>query len=352
MSIEAFAWPADRLDPAVARAWISSVLQGKPAVQGPVTVLQVKPWGFTVQFTAGGEAVIFKVGALPIYAYAPQLADLLAQHCPGQVPHLLAAAQQGDQTWSLFRPFAGPTVAETRRRSALLDEARTLAAIQVAMADVPSGDRAGIPESRIGDIPGWFDTLLEDVENSHAEAWAAGGGRLAAQFHMPDHFAERLARFRPQVARWAWELESERWPDSVDHVDLHSNNAVVQPDGRLLIFDWEEAVWSCPFFSLDRLLEDGREWDLGGDEARVLDRSGGPTPTEAELRAVYLDALPWGSREEREAACTLALALAPLKTAYEGRVFDQARGRPHPNPRLAAWCLTRALARWEGIGRG
>ncbi len=311
---------------------------------------QVKPWGVTARFAAAGVGeVIFKLSTLAIYAHAPLVAKLLTRHCPAEVPELLAATTYGDQTWTLFRPFSGPTVAETRRRGPLLDEARALAAIQTAVADLPAAEWAGIPHSAIEAIPGWLDTILADVGETHNEAWEAGAGRLARRFHFPEAFTTRLARFRPQVERWAWELATDRWPDSIDHVDLHNNNAVVQPDGRILIFDWEEAGWSCPFFSLDRLLDDGREWDMGGDESRVFDRSTGPSPTELDLRAAYLDALPWGTAAERERACTLALALAPIKTAYEGRLFDAAVGRPRPNSTLAAWCLTRALARWEAL---
>ncbi len=336
----------------MARAWIRTVLPGNPTVDGPLTVHQLKPWGFTARFAAVpvGE-VIFKVSTLALYAHAPSVARLLTRHCPGQVPELLAAGDHDGQTWTLFRPFSGPTVAETRRRPPLLDEARTLAAIQDAVADLPAAERTDIPYTPIDAIPGWLDSILSDVEETHNEAWEASGGRLARRFHLPEAFATRLDRCRPQVERWAWELASDRWPDSIDHIDLHNSNAVVQPDGRILIFDWEEAGWSCPFFSLDRLLDDGREWDMGGDESRVLDRSTGPSPTELDLRAAYLDALPWGDRAERERACTLALALAPIKTAYEGRLFDAAVGRPRPNSTLAAWCLTRALARWEALGK-
>lgn len=63
-----------------------------------------------------------------------------------------------------------------------------------------------------------------------------------------------MASFLSQLRLWAAELRISGLPYSLDHVDFLPHNAVVQENGRVLIYDWEQAVLSVPFFSLDILL--------------------------------------------------------------------------------------------------
>jgi aminoglycoside phosphotransferase (APT) family kinase protein len=166
----------------------------------------------------------------------------------------------------------------------------------------------------------------------------SGGGEgrdLAEQFALPDDVDEQLERYGPHVSKWAAELEDGGWPLSLDHVDLHPDNAMLRPDGRVLLLDWEEANLSVPFFSLDRLLDDA--WERGGDAGAAM------------LRGAYLDALPWGTRPARERALTLALRLAPLKHAYEGMRLADALGWEEGMPHVTAWAVARMLARWDSI---
>ena len=110
------------------------------------------------------------------------------------------------------------------------------------MADAPEAEKDGLPRTPISDATAWLDATLSDVRGRYAAFWQGEGRELAAQFHLPPDIAERMEMYRPHVAAWARELDQGNWPLTIDHVDLHGENAVIQPGGSILIFDWEEAT--------------------------------------------------------------------------------------------------------------
>ncbi len=366
---DALAWPETLLPASAARALITSALPGRPAVVGPLIVHQAKQWGATASFAAlGGERtpgaarhgseVILKVAALPRLAQAPRLAALLHDVAPESVPEVIAWEHRGALTLTLFHPFEGQPVAEAHQLAPLLEMARTLARIQAAVAALPPGITQSLPRMPIGRLPELFEVVLRDVPERQMAYWAdtAPGRTIARQFALPPDLPARLEAARPHIGAWTAELAAGAWPETVDHVDLHAENAVVRPDGSILIFDWEEALISAPFFSLDRLLNDARELDLG--ERAAWSPAAAPgvplyTPSEAALRDAYLAALPWGTPAERARAFALAMALAPVKTAYEAIILREELGTGADTDADAAfgtaWALARVLPRWEAL---
>jgi hypothetical protein len=356
------AWPEHLLPAEQARAWISGALPGRPPVVGPLMVLQAKEWGAIAAFAAldagtlasgarSGREVILKLTRLPLFAAAPRLAALLHDAAPGAVPEVIAWEQRDTESLTLFPPFEGPTVAEIFALEPLLETGRTLARIQAAVAGMPALATMGLPHEPVIQLPRYFDMVARTVREQQMGHWADKGRAIGRQFVLPPDLLARLEAARPWIAEWAAELAAGPWPETVDHVDLHWENAVVRPNGHVLIFDWEEAVLSLPFFSLDRLLNDARELDLGERQAWSV----GPdtpldTPSELALRDAYLAALPWGTVAERERAFTLAMALAPIKTAYEGIVLGQALRRDADSSFGITWALARAVPRWEALG--
>ncbi len=340
------AWPADLLDAAEVADWIAAVLPGRPAASGPVEIYRSKEWGVTARFavTPGGEPgraaegdtdrrdeVVFKASALPLFSYSPAIYELLNPRFPDETPRMLAWDGRGEQTWSLFRPFAGRKLSEAGSPAALVELARTVARIQTGIAQAPPGETAHLPYLPARTIPALFEALLHKIRDRHLAVWRASGWAVR-DIALPDDPLGALGRFRGQVEAWSEELGTGGWPDSIDHVDLHTDNAVLRDDGRILVYDWEEAIIGCPFFSLERLLDDARGYDAVG-----------------AVRDAFLDALPWQTRERRERALDLALRLAPIKLAYEGEIFAEARGWAGGHPRLTAWCMARALQRWEAL---
>jgi hypothetical protein len=357
--LDEYAWPEALLDAGEARRWIASILPGAPAVIGPTAIYQAKEWGVTARFAVAATAgdldasdlpteVVFKASCLPLFAAAPALYDLLWRHCAEAVPHPLASAMRGDCACTLFQPFDGPTVAAVGELAPLLALARTLAHIQANMAVLPASETAGLPHTPVERMPELFEAVLRDVRERYLALWDGEGSELAAQFRLPPDLPAQMEAHRESVARWTAELLAGEWPTSIDHVDLHDDNAVIQPDGDILIYDWEEATLGCPFFSLDRLLDDARVLDgaaplTAGDTPPLI------TPSELALRAAYQDALPWGTPSGRERALDLALCVAPIKTAYEGILLAEALGWEEGMPHIAAWALGRALARWRAM---
>jgi hypothetical protein len=338
--VEEHTWPANLLDAAEVRRWIGSALPDALVVTGPLEVYRAKEWGVTARFEAlspGGEphVVVFKATVLPLFASAPWTYALLTRTCPGRVPELLAWARHEQGAWMLFAAYEGRPVAETADLAPLLAVARTLAEVQVAIAALPPAEAAPLPRVPAERLPEMFEAVLADIASRQQAFWRGEGRELARQFALPVHPAAQMESFRPQVRAWATELAVGGWPLTLDHVDLQPENAVIQPDGLLLLLDWEEANISLPFFSLDRLLDDAHE-RAGVAGVRAL-------------RAAYVEALPWGTRAELERALTVALCLAPIKHAYECLRLAEALGWDEGCPHVSAWALGRALPRWKRL---
>lgn len=364
------AWPADLLDASEVRDWIGAVLPGRPVVSGPAEIYREKGWGVTARFTVTAPktapphpdaphhkptgGVVFKASALPLFSYSPAVGELLNRHVPAAAPQLLAHDRRHDQTWTLFAPFEGRKLSDPPALGDLRAIARAMAQIQGRVAALPPAETALLPRLPVADLPALFDGILADVRDRHLAAWHADGRATARRFALPADPRAALAGYRARVGAWADELRSGPWPESIDHVDLRAGNAVRLPDGRLLIYDWEEALIGCPFFSLDRLLDDARKLDQDRTADAPANLVFGGTaltgsPSERAVRRAYLDAVPWGGRAQRERAFDLALGLAPLKFARECKVFTQAQGWDEWGSTLAAFCLSRALQRWRSL---
>ena len=374
------AWPTDLLDAAAVREWISTALPGQGAlhkVAGPVEVYQEKGWGVTARFAVAppagapqplsgddfrwGDGVVFYACALPIYAYTPDVYRLLMPRVQGHVPELLAWARRGDQLWTLFRRFAGEKIAAVPSLAALEDLARLTARVQVAVSGPSPEERDGIPHLPVGRLPALFDEILADVRDRHLAAWEADGGAVIERFGLPGDPLAALRVYRGRVGAWARELEGGGWPETIDHDDLQGDNAARLPDGRLLLYDWEGAMIGCPFFSLDRLLDDARSLDRPREASPtgdILSYIADPTyagtalagsPAERAVRDAYLGAIPWGAREGRERAFDLALCLAPIKGAHVAKLHSLALGKEQAFSLLTAVCVARALRRWGSM---
>ncbi len=331
-------WPEALSNPDEVRAWIGEALSGGPEISGPERIYQATVRTVTAQFTvAGAEPVVFKASALDLFGGAPRIYELLDRKCAGHVPELVAWRQRKGQTWLLFRSFHGQPLDASPTLDGILALARTLARIQVTLAALPPGSLSGLPRTPVSQVPRVFETVLGYIGEKHAAHWQGHDGPRAELVPLVPELLARAAQYHGQVERWAAELAAGGWPQSLDHPDLHLGNAVLQPDGRVLIYDWEEAVLSCPFFSMDQVLDDVRALDQGHAEA-----------WEPQVRQAYLDALPWGSAEGRERAFALAMLLLPVKKAYEYIQTDRALGAVEGNRHLTA-ILHEAVQRWGAV---
>ena len=296
-------WPARHISLPAVKQWIQAVTAAPVAARPEI--LRAKIWGVTARFVVAGSRVVFKASYTPLFPQAPAIEGVLAQAAREHVAPLLSSDVGDDHVWLLYENVGGDTVDHATTVDDLVLLAQTLGEVQVRVAEL---DLRALPLVRPRDVP----TLLLD-------------DGLADQ---PVELVRWLWEARERLEDWAIELE--QFPLSLDHPDVNVSNGLLRPSGDMVILDWEEATVGCPFFSLDRLLGHAEEVDAVAD-----------------VRAAYIDALPWRTRREREHAFDLARRLAPLKLAVEARAF--ARGLGWSDPHTAYTTQLIAAARKRAI---
>jgi hypothetical protein len=228
--------------------------------------------------------------------------------------------------------------------------ARTLATVQAIIAEQPMAAKAKLPETRIQDIPVMLDYMIVRIANNYIGSWLANDAKLMNKHALPINVIEQIDNFRPTVTQWTQEIIDGEWPVTIDHVDFNISNAAVQDNGKVLIYDWEEAVLGSPFFSIERLLDDADSFE---DHPEGIPQDQGPfrlTANQMAIRNAYIDAIPWHTRSQRGRAFDLAMCLAPIKAVYEHvPKFKEAWGLEEGHPGYAAHCIGRALHRWKAL---
>ncbi len=345
-------WPEDRLPLAKIKDWIKANLPGQPQVDGPTHIYGIKDWGVTACFSVGNssnvENVVFKSPLLPLSFPCGIVYELLSNHCSGAVPNLLARTELEGCRWLLFRPFQGERIQNLNSVEALCDLARAYADIQTTIADLPAQLKTQIPGQTVTTLIARYEELLITVEDRYLDFWRTENSHEVEGGSSPP-VLDRLKACRSWVVDWVEELVAGNWPISINHIDLHPNNAVMQPEGQVLIYDWDEALLGFPFLSLDKLLSAAQEL---AEEAEVFAGEKGADgqvwdPVSA-VRQAYLNSLSWGTLTAREQAFDLANLLSPIHRAYADWCWLQAMGwGPEEEAKSLARCLIGAVENWE-----
>lgn len=297
-------WPADLTD---LPDWAGSVLPGASVIEGPVKALRVKRWGATGLFEVDGERVVVKHASPVLYPHAIAVHQVVERTCPQVTAPLLAHADGPGWQRSIFGFVPGPIVDEAGPES-LVVQARTLAEVQTALTEA---DLSGLPSYDLAKVP---DLVLADLEDT---------GDVDAEL------VAELRRSLPALRSATEELAAV--PASLDHPDVQGSNGLVRDDGSVVLLDWEEAVVGCPLLSLYRLLHDA---DAAGNTA--------------EVKAAYLDALPWGTSREKHRLAECVRQLAPLKLTIELREYARALDLPTPHTKLTTMHVRSTLAASSG----
>jgi hypothetical protein len=339
-------WPANVLSITEAQSWISGVLPGNPEVSGPTKVYAAKDdFGVTARFSVRpeGEDVVLKANVYSGFNGAAFAFDVLSRHCPGNVPAVIAWQDDEGRSRILTRPFEGQALSALRSTAALQEMAGTVGRIQATIAVLPRMETARVPSVPVKRIITLFDELLEDVEANQTTVWVAGNQKLSEALRFPaEELPSRLRTLRPEVVDWVEELHAQDWPSTICHGDLHADNAVLQKDGRVLVYDWEDAFLSCPFMCLERLLVQAWNWDAGGDSVGPWGYVAG-TAGQVAVQDAYVDALPFGKTASRRRACAVAMCLAVIREAYAEWQWALSLGWPDGNPEWTAQLMNRLL---------
>lgn len=343
-------WPAGVVEVSEARDWIASVLPGHPLVLAPTEVYAAKAnFGVTARFAvSGGEDVVFKANVYEGFDGAPFAFDLLSRHCAGQVPEVIAWQEDQGRSWILMRPFEGAVLSSLRSTGVLKEMGRALARIQTQVAALPPFEMSRLPRVDMGSIIDLFDALVGNIETHTATVWESQV-KLSEILGFPGgELAARLQGLRPQVVSWIEELDGQKWPDTICHGDLHAENAVLQADGRVLIYDWEDAFIGCPFLALERLLVQAWNWDAGSESVGPWGYAEG-TPGQEQVREAYLETLPFGEEQSRRRACDLAMGLAVIREAYAEWRWALSVEWPDGNPEWTAQLMNRLFQHRDRI---
>jgi len=159
-AVDSNLWPGKKLSAAEVRSWIASNLPDNAMVSGPLQIYRQNNWALTAVFeshqtTPRGsdpgvgdirvldremsrhERVVFKASFLPTDFAVAKAYDLVARSCSNNVPTLIAWIEDRGQRWMLFREFTGELIASMHETTTLIDVARSMAKIQLAVSDWP-----------------------------------------------------------------------------------------------------------------------------------------------------------------------------------------------------------------------
>lgn len=236
------AWWTSATWRAEATAWIvESLTEHGIQVTGPIEQPRVRFWGTALTVPTDAGLMWFKENH-PNQGFEAALVERLAGIAPDRVLPILAIERI--RGWMLT-PDQGPTLArhEGDRGEHRLRVVQEFAALQRAL----SAQHEVLLETGLSvldplDAPDRFSARIEDLASLPARHPFALG---------PEGAAAASSRI-PVVQRASAVLAESGIPQSLEHNDLHDNNAFLPPrDGApLRFFDFGDSLWAHPFVSL------------------------------------------------------------------------------------------------------
>jgi hypothetical protein len=297
---------------AEAEEWIGAeCARAGLARRGPA-VGRCRTYSVVARVPVSDGTVWFKASP-PASSFEPALLGALAAWYPDRFSAPVAVDLS--RAWSLTRD-GGPTLRE--RHSGPGDVSAwhlmlpAYAQLQLGLAPRVADLLAlGLPDLRLGSVPGRFGQLLADPA---MEQVIDTPGAITRAEH------EALRALAPRLREWCAELGDLGVPASLDHADLHPNNVFADTGAP---FDWGDAAVAHPFCSLLVALRTAAE------QASLPPRG----PELGGLTEEYFR--PWLAagypRAAVDRSLSLALRIAPLARALTwGRLFPCFIGHPRP----------------------
>ena len=273
-------------------AWLGEELARRGrSVRGPVEHLG--SWAISCLLGADTDQgrVVLKV-VPELFRHEPALTLALATEHPGQVPAVIATADE--ERMLLMEGFGGaPLGNEDAPRWG--DGLVELAGIQQAwIGRWPEAEQIGVDNRTLA-------ALDLELESLFTDAGASPG--------LADSDRQRLINHLPRYRELIGRLAVGPVPETLVHGDFHPWN--VQRDGdRLVIYDWSDACWSHPFFDIPTVTS--RTEDLDAREAIRLAYL--ETWREYADLPILRQALDWAAPL---AELHLAISWRRIRTAFE-----------------------------------
>ncbi len=281
--------------------------------------------------------VVLKVNRFPFLSATASAHACVASSAPDSVPEVLGSECSDVGSMILLKAFEGKVVGENSTVPSLLATAKTLAQIQIRCTE-SCLKVSGLQIVQTADLKAIFAECLANIEANLA-AWIDEDGAIAeAMGFSGREVLDRLSPLVPRIETWIEAVEAVGVELSIDHGDCHAGNAVQLEDGRILIFDWENACQSHPFFSAEKLMTSAWGLDVG--------KAGGPwgyrrdTPTQRTIAEAYLASfnLPTDAAER---AFNAAMCLATIKEMRHEMEWARVCGWKDLNPEWTAQLVNR-----------
>lgn len=273
-------------------AWIDEQLARYGFTRNaPLEQLVSKSWSTVLRVPTTGDNLYFKASA-PLFAFEPQLTDLLHGLLPQCFPEVLA--RDNERRYMLMLDGGTPISDDEDDPKQLEEALRQYARTQIELSShIEELQLAGCPDRRLRLLPRLYADALADTELLHIDEPRG----------LPREQYEQLVAFAPQLQAMCDELASYNLPESLHHDDLHTSNILF--NGQQYVFiDLAECCLTHPFCSMFIALRYAR-YVLEYDEEKLN-----------RLRRAYLE--PWtrfAPVERLERALELAHRLGSLQRA-------------------------------------
>jgi hypothetical protein len=249
---------ADRIE-----TWLDAQLTyaGRPRIAGPV---QQRTWSLSTLWRADtASGAVWLKSCMPRFHAEPSLGRWLSERVPDLVPGVIAT--DAADRLLLLEEMDGPTVKEAGGEATAPEAPAVLARIARASEDHLGELRAlGLADRSLAQVAERFASVLLGPEP------VATGGLGQA----------RSREIVEWVTRQAAALDRLSMPATLVHGDFHAGN-VAHHRGRLLVFDWSDAVVGHPLMDAAAwLVEAADDREMAGRWDTWVDAWTGRVPAE------------------------------------------------------------------------
>jgi len=245
--------------------WIASVTRAHGlTITGECAQPRIRFWSTQLTVPTDAGLLWFKENC-PGQDFEARLVSVLAELVPDQV--LAPLAVEETRGWMLT-PDGGPTLANGH--AADLDVWRRVVGEWAELQRRLAGHTERLLAVGVTAMP---PAAAARYVAERIDVYAARPAGDAG--HIDAETTDRLRALLPDVRRWAEQLDATGLPSTLDHNDLHANNAFVPRHGerRLRFFDFGDAVLSHPLCSLMiplRVLADTLKTDSSDPRLRTV----------------------------------------------------------------------------------